>query len=494
MSQSAKTLVMMAVLLALAGGVGLYAYYGVYEKDATETKKKDHQSRLFAPQGLDEKTPDGGAPPAEFVKVSVTFSGQTTVLEREPGQPWRVTAPVQATADKLVVDALISQLQTAKFKATLEEAPDAETLKKYGLDAPRFVVEAWAKVGEGQDARSVKIEGGIENTFDGSVYLRRNGEPAVYTGEGGVRYTMSKTTYDLRDKQPFAFDEAAAQKIVVKAKANSYTLERNAEKLWTLAGTKPELAEAKQVSAMLGALAQHKAQQFADDTPANRTAFGLDKPQVDATITTEGGKTIRLRVAKGGTPQAVYGLREDESGAVLAEVPEAALNDLDRNVIDLRDRTIVRFKQEQVTKIVFHNANGTEIIVARPPEASAEGWRVVAPREGKAQVYKVTSVLWTLSAYRAGTRVEENPKDWGKYGIGPKSRFIALFGADGGELARFTIGDPVKDKPDTFYVRGNGPIVAEVDGSRFKDFPVIIGDVLELPKADGGAADPTHAP
>jgi hypothetical protein len=341
-------------------------------------------------------------------------------------------------------------------------------------------------VGDGQDARSVKLEGGIENTFDGSVYLRKNGDPTVYTAEGGVRYALSKTTYDLRDKQLFAFDEPSLQKLVVKAKANSYTLERNAEKAWMLTGPPPEPAEVLQVTSMLGALGAKKAQKFPDDTPANRTAFGLDKPQVDATLTTTDGKTIHLRMAKGGTPEAVYGLREDDSGAVLAEVPAEALNDLDRNAMDLKDRTLVRFKKEQVVKAVFHNADGTEVVVTKPtPEASADAWRVVSPQEGKAQIFKVTSALWTLGSYRAGTRVEENPKDWGKYGIGPKSRYIAVFGPDG-ELGRLTIGSPVKDKPVTYYARGTRPLVVELDGSRFSDFPVTALDVLDLPKPDGG--------
>jgi hypothetical protein len=91
-----------------------------------------------------------------------------------------------------------------------------------------------------------------------------------------------------------------------------------------------------------------------------------------------------------------------------------------------------------------------------------EDRRVVAPREGKAQVFKVTSVLWTLGAYKALSNVEENPKDWKKYGLGEKARAIILSGPDG-ELARLTIGDPVPGKPDTFYVRGTKPVVVEVD-------------------------------
>lgn len=485
MSQNAKTLVTMLVLLVLAGGLGLYAYYGVYEKDAATTKKKDHESHLFAPE-----TPagaDAGTAP-DFVKLAITFDGKETVVEREPGKPWRVTAPVKSPADKLVIDAAISQLHSAKFKDTLDETPDEATLKKYGLDHPAFTIEAFIRGDDGQLTRAVRLEGGIENTFDGSIYMRRNGEPAVYSAPGGVRYALAKNTFDLREKQLFAIDEPKLTKIAVKARANAFTLERDKDKHWAFTAPSADLADATQVTGMLAAMAGEKAQQFPDDTPENRAAFGLDQPLVDATLTTDEGKTIRFRVAKGGTPEAVYGLREDADGAILAEVPETALADLDRNPLDLKDRTLLRFKKELVTKIVFHSADGTEVVVAKDsPDASAEAWRVVAPREGKAKVFKVTSVLWTLGAYKALATVAENPKDWGKYGLGDKARFIALFGPDG-ELGRFTIGSAVPDKPDTFYVRGSKPVVAEVDGSRFSEFPSILADVLDLtaPAPDAG--------
>jgi hypothetical protein len=491
MSQSAKTLVMMAVLLVLAGGVGLYAYYGVYEQEAQATKMKDHDARLFAPQKLGETTADGGAPTAEFVKVTVTANGETTVLEREGDRPWRITSPVKAPADKLMVDALISQLQTAKFKATLDENPDPESLKKWGLDAPKFIVEAQAQVSG--ELRTVRLEGGIENTFDGSVFMRRNGLPTVYSAEGGVRYALAKSTFDLREKQIFATDESKLKKLEVKAKANSYTLERNAENAWTLTAPIADLADAGQLLAMLNAFGGHRAQRFPPDTPENRKAFGLDKPTVDATFTTTDGQRIRFRIAKGGSPEAVYALRDDAEGAVLAEVPEAALTELDRNPADLKDRTLLRFQRELVTKVVFHNADGTEVVVGKEsPDASVEAWRVLLPREGKAQVYKVTSVLWTLGALKANAIVTDKEKDFGKYGLGPKSRFIALFGPNG-ELARLTIGDPVPNKPDTFYVRGSRALVAEVDGTRFRDFPTIIGDVLDQPKEEDGGAPGTDA-
>lgn len=488
MTQSQKTLAQLVVFLAVAAGLGGYAWFGVFKKDAADAEKKDHDLRLFAPQKMGERQVDGGSPPAEFTKVTVTFDGETTVLEREPGQPWRLVAPVKAAADRLVMDALTSQLQSSKFKASLEEHPDAATLAKYGLDQPRFTVEATATVnGEG---RTVKLTGGIENTFDGSVFMRRNDDPTVYTAEGGARYALAKKTFDLRDKAIFAVDDSKLASITSRSKVNDFVLERGADKQWAMTKPTSEPADANTVNAMVGQMNQERAQAFFPDTPENRQAFGLDTPLVETRLGLAGGAAVRLVVGRpaGDAGETWYVLREDEHGTALARVGPGATG-YDRNVADLKDKTLVRFKKELVTKLVFHPESGDEVIVAKDAaDASAEAWRVVAPREGKAKIFKVTSVLWALGSLKGSKLAEDKPKDLARYGLGSNAKWVAIHG-EGGELARFTIGQPVPGAPGTFYVKGTADQVHEADGARFADFPFLLLDVLDV-AGDAGATSP----
>lgn len=485
MNQSQKTLLTLVAFVAIAGAIGGYAYFGVFKGEEKVKKQQDHELRLFAPQKLEEKGADGGSAPAEFTRLAVTYGGETTRLEREPGEAWRIVSPVQAKADKLVIDAIISQLQSSKFKATLDENPDPATLEKYGLTQPKFVVEATALVNG--EPRSVKLYGGIENTFDGAVFVRRNDEKPVFTAEGGVRFTMAKNTFDLREKQVLAVDELKVSTLAVKTPLNDYALEQK-DKQWSLTRPFAEAADNNSVASMLAQVSSEKAQAFPQDTPEHRKAFGLEAPLVDARVTLTDGQLVRLRVGRvpsdGG--DTFYALREDPAHTVLAQVGPGA-TEFDRNPNDLRDKTIVRFKKELVTKLVLKDGAGGEVIVSKDAvDASADAWRVVAPKEGKAKVFKVTSALWTLGSTKALAAGEEKPKDWGKYGIGEKSKAIVLFGEDGEELGRFTIGNPVPNTPSAFYVRGTRDQVLQTDGSRFGEFPFALSDVLDEPAADAG--------
>lgn len=486
MNQSTKTLLQLVAVVAIAAGIGGYAYFGVFKKDQETEKKQEHDLRLFAPQKYEERLADGGAPAAEFTRLTVTSGGTTTVLQREPGGEWRIVSPVKGKADKLVTDAITSQLQTSKFKATLEENPDAAALERYGFNKPQFVVEASAEVNG--ELRSVKLIGGVENSFDGSIFVRRNEEKPVFTAEGGVRFTMAKTTFDLRDKQPLSVEEAKVQKIAVKSVNNEFVLERNADKQWNFVKPNTEAADNPSVAAMIVLVGQERAQAFPEDTEANRKALGFDAPLIDTTVTLAGGQTVRFRVtrqaADGG--ETYYVVRDDAAGSSLAQVGAGATQ-YDHNPGDLRDKSIVRFKREAVTKMVFRDVGGPEIVVDKGTvEASAEAWKVTAPRPGKAKIFKVTSALWSLGSAKMLAAGEEKPKDWAKYGLDDKAKYIALFGADGKELGRFVIGKPVPETPSGFYVRGTRDQVLQSDGSRFADLPFKLEDVLDEGGKDGG--------
>lgn len=478
MNQSTKMMAQLGALVLVAAGLGGYAYFGVFKKDQAQTQKKAIEEKLFATAKVgDAPVLDGGELKTEFTRLSVSTKDQTTVLEREVGGQWRIVSPVKTDVDALVVDALTSQLQQAKFKSTLDENPSEADLVKYGLTPPEFAVEATARVGASGEARSVKLEGGIENTFDGSIYMRRDGQKAVYLAEGGVRWSLAKTTFDLRKKEILGLDEGQLKAIDVVAKANSYRLERTAEQGWQVVKPAASAADATVVAGMVGQLKAVKATRFLPEATAMVVT-------TTAVFTTTEGQTVKLELGKAAADAGTggYARRTDERGTVVAEIAAAQVTNLDRNPLDFRDKTIVTFKKELVTRLQFHGADGQEFsVVQEPSTAGIASWSVTGARSGPAKTFKVTSVLWVLSTFKGSAFADDKVMNTG---LDAKARFIALFGADGAELARFTIGREVPGKVNIFYVKGTRPQVIEVDGSRFNELPSTPDELLE--GADAG--------
>ena len=137
MNAKQKNLVSLLVGALVAGGLGLYAWLGVMKPAEQEEQRKEADSALFPV----------GAPEAPVVtSLTVEARRSKTVMELKDGV-WRVTSPVSARADRRLVEGLVQQLVSAKFKATVEENPTDADLERYGLKPPKASVSARALSG-----------------------------------------------------------------------------------------------------------------------------------------------------------------------------------------------------------------------------------------------------------------------------------------------------------------------------------------------------------
>jgi hypothetical protein len=160
-------------------------------------------------------------------------------------------------------------------------------------------------------------------------------------------------------------------------------------------------------------------------------------------------------------------------------------------VAELRDKRVLAFKREDVRRVVFHPGGGAAPITV-VSAAGAGLWEVESPKQGKAQHFKVLSLLGTLDVLKVSGFGEAKPKSWAKYGITDASKGVALLGADGRELARLWLGNEVKDPPGTVYARGSGPDVLLVPAG-WAELPMKVEDLLEAPPAVAGADAGTGA-
>ncbi|SEU07277.1 DUF4340 domain-containing protein [Stigmatella erecta] len=443
-----------------------------------------------APEGTSE---DGGTAAPVFTRITVQSQGQATVLERQEST-WRITAPVAARADKWTVDNLLRQLQSAKFKSTVTEAPTEADLQKYGLQPPVFSVTAQAYLpdasGGGQEApdrqRTVTLQGGLENAFDGSVYVRREGDPRVYAADGAVRYALDKELYALREKEFLGVEEPPLKTLTVTAKAGGYTLEQDADKAWRFTKPSPLRADAAKVKKMLQSLREQRALAFPPDTPEERARLGLDKPLVEALFTLAEGAPVRVRLSRveGAAGAPVYALREQGQEALLAQVPEAAAAVLLPGIPALRDTTVLAFRREDVKRLVFHGGPDVPSLTLEKTDLGTgplDAWRVVSPQPGKARTGKVAALLKLLGTLKAAAVGAPAGKTWAAYGITPTSRGAVLLDADGRELARLSLGREVPGRGEHVYARGSGDELLEVEQARLAELPSRPEDVLEAP-------------
>jgi hypothetical protein len=451
---------------------------GACQKQREQAASPPQEKIFVGPEGTSE---DGGTAAPAFTRITVQSQGQTTVLERH-GSAWRITAPVSARADPWTVDNLTRQLQSAKFKSTVAEAPTEAELRKYGLLPPVFSVTAQ----DPDRQQTVTLEGGLENPFDGSVYVRREGDPRVHAAEGSVRYALDKDLYALREKEFLGVEVPALKTLTVTAKAGGYTLEQDADKAWRFTKPSPLRADAAKVKKMLQSLREQRALAFPPDTAEERRRRGLDTPLVEAVLSLQDGETVRVRLSRVEGPEGaqVFALREQGPEAFLAQVPEAAAAVLTPGIAALRDTTVLSFRREDVKRLVFHGGPGVPPLTLEKTGSGTgplEAWRVVSPQPGKARTATVAGLFKLLGTLKAAAVGTPAPKGWAAYGITPASRGATLLDANGRELARLSVGNEVPGSSEHVYARGSDDALLEVEQTRLADLPSRPEDVLEAP-------------
>lgn len=473
MNQRTRSLVTLLALLALAGGAGLFAYYGVFKKQEAEHAAKEKKEKLF---------PDFDK--AKVKGLSVTAKGALTVAQpKAGGAGWELLSPLQVDADKAAIDAILERLGTVKSKMVVEEK--AADLAKFGLDKP--AIKIVAKV---EGAPDLVLRIGAENEYDSSMYVALGESNDVLQSEGGLKNAFEKDTFDLREKRLLPFEDAQVEAVEVRVDENRFSLRKQGAK-WELASPVVEKADDGTVSRVLGALRNLRANRFLTEAagPEDLKKSGLERPKAEASVVLQGG--ARMTLALGQTSDsgktASYARRGEAKS--IAEVPDSAFADLNQKLFDLRDKTVLGFEREKVQAIRL--ALGTEAlelqrVKAAPDAGAADSWKLTAPAEGAAKLSKVSSLLWSLSSLKAVAFADENPSDLAKYGLDKPARSLALVGEDGKDLATLLIG---KDVNSNVYVKSAADKrVFEVEKSRIDELPKAKSEVEEAaPAPDAGA-------
>jgi hypothetical protein len=314
MSARSKNLWTLLGAAVVALGLGLYAYFGVMKGEEKAAEQKRAAERLVQPVSR----PDGGTETVRYDKLVVKAKGETTELARLPDQSWVITRPLKTSADAQTAEGIVSALQFARVRATVEEKPTPEDLHRFGLDKPAVEVTASA---EGVPPLTVR-SGGEPLRLERVPPAR--GGPKVYAVDGSTRASLDKGPFDLRDRDLLAVRDLGMTRIEVHGK-NPTTGP------WPATRVSPTLRSTGEGGRghrgdlrLAGRAAGHQGHPVPRGHPAERKRTGVEKPVVEATFQRGTTETVRVRLAAGKADRdPVYALREDQFGSALAEVPRA---------------------------------------------------------------------------------------------------------------------------------------------------------------------------
>lgn len=259
-------------------------------------------------------------------RLEVASAGKTLELAKS-GTDWKLTRPIQASADFGAVEGLIGRVQSAQMKSIVANEPTPADLKKYGLDKPSATVTL--NLGS---AKATLVVGGKAD--DGTVYARDTSKPVVVTVENSLAEDFKKGADEYRRKDLFAFRAYNANRVEITRGPQTVVFEKvkgqgsNAEEKWRRVSPSAADVDADKMSAFLSKLESMRANSFVDST----AKAGLNPPAMVVAAKFDDGKKEE-RVTFGKADKDVYAARSDDPGA--AKVDAADFEDVNKKLDEL---------------------------------------------------------------------------------------------------------------------------------------------------------------
>ena len=269
---------------------------------------------------------------------------------------------------------------------------------------------------------------------------------------GGFAYYISRQP---NEQTPKLNNIAAAdiQKIELRSRSRDIVVERTQDG-WRF--VKPIQGEVDHTVAdsMADAIANLQITGTLSETPTDLAPFGLQNPSVNVIVTTKDHRVLPMIVVGKDAPvgSSSYIRSEQKPGILL--VANTFPSQVEKSVDDLRPRSLIGFKPDEIREIVLDGNNGASLELSK----KGDQWNIAKPRLYAADNSAVQHLLETVTNARIADFIDDNPSDLSRYGLATPSFKMTLYGgkSNAQESLLFGFKQPQSDKGGLYARRGEG--------------------------------------
>lgn len=321
--------------------------------------------------------------------LTIKRGEETIALSSQDGK-WSITEPVNAQANQTAVELLIGDLVNARVERTIPASGDE--LKSYGLDAPAVTIEIKLK-----DGSTHNLKLGSKDFANLSVYGLVDSANEVSLFPASLLTSADKPISELRDLSLLGeLSQYEISSLSVRNPSGSFALgKQDAE--WKLKSPVDGPADDSEVSSLLSEITSAKATEVASENATDLTIYGLAQPDIIVTAQLQAGGERELRIGlktEAGT-RSYFAKSSDR--APIYKIDQTLYDKLNIKVATLRSKELLKFNDEDVTRVEIKNTSTTLIA-----EKNSEGkWIVKEPAEQKDKEALTTKILDPFSSNRA---------------------------------------------------------------------------------------------
>jgi len=337
---------------------------------------------------------------AQVMRALVKTAAGEMELEKKADH-WEIVKPLRARGDDQKINDLLAQITTAQIQQFVAE--DRGDLRPYGLAEPRGSVTLFAV--DDKTGQTLQIGGpaGAGEKDKDQVYVRFTARNAVYTLPKKIEEILALKPADLRDRHLVRIDTNILDRITIEAPGKAKTVLARKDESWTIASRNNQPANSSEVNRMLDLLKAEQVTKFVDDVASDLPKYGLDKPQLQVTLSSFASENTPESTA-GERPFATIAFGKAEGDNVFARLGEepfivsvrrSLLDNIFADPLQWQEVAIFRFKPDEIHKLTV--TTDREFALVRNDQKQ---WTWVKGTE-PINTVNVQSLLNTLSVLRA---------------------------------------------------------------------------------------------
>jgi hypothetical protein len=437
-----QTTAILAVILVALGG-----FYYVYEVRMAPDREKaaTRKDRVWTVE------------PADVNEIAVRRVADTVTLKRD-GDRWQMLAPVQARGDRGPIEDALTTIVTAKIDREIAAQPAA--LAEFGLDQPVADLTLTTK-----DGKHLGLQLGGKNPTGVWVYARERDKPAVFVIPDSVLRDATRPAVDFRDKTILAFDRKDVSGLDLVLRDEPLGLQY-ADKGWQITRPRTLAADSDAVNDFLDKLQNAKVKEFVAEAPSSLQPYGLERPtRIDVHTGKDKDRATKTLLIGSGDDKkkGVYAMRAGERSVLL--LPDEVWAALPKTVAAVRDKTLLAFERDKVTRVDVEGPRGAFTLVRE-----GDRWAISRPEALPTDQLEAGALVMNLRNLRAQAFLSDDASGIARY-VGRPQVKITLTEKD---TAPTTIllasSTEMRGRQATAYagVVGRGPVVL-VDAKALTD-------------------------
>lgn len=284
----------------------------------------------------------------------------------------------------------------------------------------------------------------------------------------------TRKSQEEEEKKLFQWKPGDVAEVILERPSGTVKLIKEEEGKWALKEPVVAKADQDEVNRLVENLLKARKDRVIAEDPSDLEPYGLTKPAYVVTMKGSNPQGERVVLIGSKNPTEVYHYARLQGEKKVFLVSDALRRDVEKNLLELRDKTLIKFETQDVESVRVAGEN-QEVVLKKTGDRQ---WEIEAPGNLHADADAVQSLLFKLSRTKAVAFEDTPQKSLSEMGLDPPKRKIGLKlkGQDG--EATILLGEVVEEgtqegKKQRLWAKleGDSPVV-QIEASQVGEVPV----------------------